>query len=195
LVVMECLTIGILIRWFPIVGKARHLFFCATESMVKSAKRAGFDSAVVLDWGESVEVNGLGIEAVEARYAMGLKVNNYILDVNGTRVFFGSKTHDIEPILHYSIANQPVDLAVLPIDGATVFGQRLVTLPHEAINAARIMGAKYMIPIHYSLKALLPILMTPANLNDLKAVAAQAPDMNVVVLPTGERREFVLPSN
>lgn len=137
-----------------------------------------------------MEIDGLKINAIEAQYALKFKVNNYILEADGTRVFFGSETKDFVPILAYADANEPVDMAILPIDGSTIIGQQLVCLPHEAINAARILGAKTMVPIHYSFKQIKPLFRTPANIEDLKQAAKQAPDVEVAILPTGMRHEF-----
>lgn len=186
---------GVFDHWHPksmkdYKYKAETPVYCATQSMIDSAKKAGFPMVTLLNWAEEVEIDGLKITAIEAQYALKFKVNNYILEADGTRVFFGSETRDIEPILAYAEANQPVDLAILPIDGSTIIGQRLVCLPHEAINATRILGAKTMVPIHYSFKQIKPLFRTPANIEDLKHAARQAPDINVVILPTGMRHEF-----
>ncbi|MBL1420851.1 MAG: MBL fold metallo-hydrolase [Alphaproteobacteria bacterium] len=188
---------GVFDHWHPksmkdYKYKAETPVFCATQSMVNSAKRAGFTRAKILNWGESKNLDGLQINAIQAQYALKFKVNNYTLEADGKRIFFGSETHDFEPLLAYAKTNPPVDLAILPIDGSTIIGQRLVCLPHEAINATRILGAKTMVPIHYSFKQIKPLFRTPANIQDLKHAAKQAPDIHVNILPTGLRQKLVL---
>lgn len=187
---------GVFDHWHPKSMKAYRWkgetpVFCASPAMVKSAKKAGFAKARVVQWGENVVLDGLTIETLEAQYITGMKVNNYVLQVGNRRVFFGSETRDIGPLIRYRESHAPVELAILPIDGSTFLGQRFVMLPHEAFNATRILGAVHMVPVHYSLKSIPPIFQTPANLNDLEFEAEQAPDIKVSVLPTGERREFV----
>lgn len=186
---------GVFDHWHPksmkdYKYKAETPVFCATQSMVDSAKRAGFPNSKILGWGDQVEIDGLQIESVEAQFALKFKVNNYILEANNKRIFFGSETKDFEPLLAYANTNPPVDLAILPIDGSTIIGQRLVCLPHEAINAARILGAKNMVPIHYSFKQIRPLFRTHANIDDMKQAAKQAPDIKVDIIPTGIRHEI-----
>lgn len=182
--VMASSITGTHARCAPIAGRLKHRYSAPPQAWSSQPKKNGFSMARLLKWGQTTALGGLAIEAVQAQYAIGLKVNNYVLQAGKARIFFGSETRDIKPLVAYRKTAKPVDLALLPIDGATVLGQRLVALPHEAINAARILGAPTMVPVHYALKSVPPLLIARAGLHDLVIAAEQAPDINVQILPS-----------
>lgn len=159
----------------------------ATSSMARSALAAGFRRVGVVDWGDTVEIAAvLRIEVVAAQMVAGRKANNYVLNAHDLRVFIGTETLDVEPLRRYGTSQPPVDVALLPIDGSSLAGRPLVMNPSQALEGARVLGAKVLIPFHYALKPVPVLLQTPGSLHELEVLAASAHDLRVVPLRPGE---------
>jgi L-ascorbate metabolism protein UlaG (beta-lactamase superfamily) len=162
--------------------------FVSTQSMKNKAKSAGFRDVEVLDWNETRRISErLAIEAVPAQIVVGRKPNNYVLNSGDLRVFVGTEARDIEPLRRYRAACDAVDVALLPIDGSALAGHKLVMNSLDAIEGARVLGAKVLIPIHYALKSIPILLQTPSSIDDLINLKKQVPALEIVVLKTGER--------
>jgi L-ascorbate metabolism protein UlaG (beta-lactamase superfamily) len=162
--------------------------FVATKSMAASARSAGFKSVEVLEWGERRKISGeLELEVVAAQTVTTLKANNYVLSNRGMRVFFGSEARDLEPLRSYRSSSPAVDVALLPIDGSRLMGHKLVMNGSEAVEAARILGARLLVPIHYALRSVPLLLQTPGSEEDLRSTAREVSDLEVCFLSTGER--------
>lgn len=132
--------------------RARIPVLAATSSMVRRAKDQGFEQSRVLAWGDAVSpVPGLKIEAVAAQRTLGIPTNNYVMTSGGARIFFGGETRDLEPLRRYRRDNPAVDVVLAPVNGMRLLGWRLVTTAKEAVEAARILGAHTLIPIHDSM--------------------------------------------
>jgi L-ascorbate metabolism protein UlaG (beta-lactamase superfamily) len=160
--------------------------YVATSSMARKARRAGFSRVEVLDWGEERQITErLGLEVAPAQRSGGLKVNNYVLTCGDLRVFFGSEARDLDPLRRYRAARPAVDLALLPINGARVLGHKLVMDGNDALAATRILGARTLVPIHYTQAPVPLLLQTPFSADDLRRVTTGACD--VVWLAAGER--------
>jgi L-ascorbate metabolism protein UlaG (beta-lactamase superfamily) len=158
----------------------------ATAGMMKSARAAGFSKAEIVAWHETRSLSAnLSIEVVPAHRVAGQNVNNYVICAGGLRVFVGTEARDIEPLRQYGAAKPAVDIAILPIDGSSFLGHRLVMRPKDAVAAARALGAKILVPIHYALKAIPVLLQTPGSLGELISLTAGAMDLRVVPLTTG----------
>lgn len=171
--------------------KAETPVYVATESMRSRATRAGFPRAEVLDWGHAREIApGLTLASVEAQRVMGLKASNYVLSTPRERVFFGGEARDLDPLRRFRRDAPPVDIALLPINGAKLLGQPLVTNPEQALEASLILGATTLVPIHYSHRPIPPLLLTPGSGRRLMALASLAPELRIAWLETGERRDI-----
>lgn len=180
----------------PYAFKETTPVFVATRSMKSKARAAGFTRVEVLEWGERRRISSrLELEVAPAQTATRLRVNSYVLSSSGApgagaagvRVFFGSEARDLEPLRRYRAQAPPIDVALVPIDGARVMGHKLVMDARDAIDAARILGAYTLVPIHYALKAVPLLLQTPSSEEDLRRLAHGATDLRAVFLKPGER--------
>jgi L-ascorbate metabolism protein UlaG (beta-lactamase superfamily) len=160
----------------------------ATPQMKAKANAAGFCKVEVLDWDEIRKISeDLLIETAPAQVVMGRKTNNYVLNARGVRVFIGTEARDIEPLRRYRKLRPAVDVALLPIDGSALAGQKLVMNAEDAIEGARVLGAKVLIPIHFALKSIPVLLQTPGSIAKLEFLAKRVTDLEVVPTKTGER--------
>jgi len=156
--------------------------------MVRKAKAAGFARVERLDWGERRRVaDDLEVEVAPAQRVSGWNVNSYVLSAGGVRVFFGGEARDLEPLRRYRSQAPPVDIALLPIDGARFLGSKLVMDAGDALDAARILGARVLVPIHYALRSVPVLLQTRGSDVELRTLARTVPDLDVVCLTPGER--------
>jgi L-ascorbate metabolism protein UlaG (beta-lactamase superfamily) len=178
------------LRSYPF--KAETPVYVATSSMASKARAAGFRRVEVLDWGARQRISPtLELEVTPRQTALGMKVNNYVLTTDQLRVFVGTEARDLEPLRQYRMTQPRVDVALAPIDGSAFLGRRLVMNPAEAVAAARILGARTLVPIHYANRAIPLLLETPGTIEHLLRCAAGAPDLEVVQLEPGQRWELV----
>jgi L-ascorbate metabolism protein UlaG (beta-lactamase superfamily) len=168
--------------------KGETVVYVATRSMGRKARRAGFSHVELLQWGDERQLaSGLHLEVAPAQMVTGLKVNSYVLTRGHWRVFFGSEARDLEPLQRYRAVRPAVDLVLVPINGARLLGHKLVMDGHDAIEAARILGARTLVPIHYSQASIPPLLQTRSSPEDLRRLAAGVHDIDVVWLEPGQR--------
>jgi L-ascorbate metabolism protein UlaG (beta-lactamase superfamily) len=168
--------------------KSETAVYVATSSMERKARRAGFSRVEILRWGEERQLTeGLRLEVAPAQTSAGLKVNSYVLTAGPSRVFFGSEARDLEPLRRYRAAKPPVDLVLVPINGARLLGHKLVMDGRDALEATRILGARTMVPIHYSQVPIPPLLQAPFSAKELRRLEADVRDINVVWLEPGAR--------
>jgi L-ascorbate metabolism protein UlaG (beta-lactamase superfamily) len=169
--------------------------YVATSSMARKARRAGFSRVEVLDWGEERQLTErLGLEVAPAQRSGGLKVNNYALTCGDLRVFVGTEARDLEPLRRYRATAPAVDLAVLPINGARVLGHKLVMDGNDALAATRILGARTLVPIHYTQVPVPLLLQAPFSADDLRRITSPECDVDVAWLDAGQRRTLARPA-
>jgi L-ascorbate metabolism protein UlaG (beta-lactamase superfamily) len=162
--------------------------FSASRSAATRALAAGFSNVEHVKWNETRRITpALTLEAAPAQPSGGSLANNYVLSTSDVRVFVGTEACDIEPIQRYAETHLPTQVALLPIDSSTLFGRKLVMNGQEALAAARLLGARVLVPIHYSLKPVRGIFGTPWSERDLRHLAPTAPDIEVRCLSPGER--------
>ncbi len=184
---------GALDHWQPasLVGythKKDTPVIVATDAMRRGAAAAGFTRAEVLEWGATRRLSAcVEVEVVPAQTTAGMRVNNYVLNHCDLRVFIGTEARDLKPLRQYRTERPPVEIALLPIDASTALGQRLVMAPEDALEAARILGARILIPIHYALKPVPLLLRTPGSCVQLVRLARESNDIKVIPLQTGGR--------
>lgn len=177
------------LRAYPF--KDRTAVYVATESMAERAGEAGFRRTEVLGAGEHRQLSAsVTLEVACRESAFGMSANSYVLTYGGLRIFVGTEACALEPIAEYRATRPPVDVALLPIDGSTLLGKRLVMDHDAALEAARILGAEVLVPFHYANRALWPLLRTPGSVGALLRSAHGASTPEVVVLQPGERRVF-----
>lgn len=164
------------------------LIIVATRRMATKSIASGLRRVEVLDWYATRQLSSrLGLEVAPAQSFLGAKSNSYVLTSRELRVFVGTEACDLHSLRRYRDMRPAVDVALLPIDGSTFLGRPLVMTAREAIEGARILGAKTLIPIHYAVKAVTPILRTPSSIGDLVGLAAEASDLDIVPLEPGKR--------
>jgi L-ascorbate metabolism protein UlaG (beta-lactamase superfamily) len=146
---------------------------------------------VVVDWNESRRISDrLTLEVVPAQKMLGHKPNSYVLNASGLRVFVGTEARDIEPLRDYRKRRPAVDVALLPIDGSAIAGLKLVMRSSDAVEAANVLGAKILIPIHYAMKPVPILLQTPGSIADLSHLGGPPAELEIVPLETGRRWEW-----
>jgi L-ascorbate metabolism protein UlaG (beta-lactamase superfamily) len=162
--------------------------YVATPSMERSAKAAGFEQAEVVAWNSKRVLSpNLTLEVVPAQRALGMKVNSYILATDTARVFVGTEACELEPLRCIRAQGKRIDVAILPIDGSSMAGRKLVMTAEDALEGARILGARTLVPIHYALKPVPLLLQTRSTLPQLLTLAHAASEVKVVPLETGQR--------
>jgi L-ascorbate metabolism protein UlaG (beta-lactamase superfamily) len=172
------------LREYP--HKQRTPMFVATRAMKTQAIKAGFRNVEVVPWHETRRLSAdLSIDVVPAHRFLAQNVNSYVITSQGSSVFVGTEARDLAPLRRYREAGRAADIAMLPIDGSTFLGRRLVMSPEDAVAGARVLGAKMLIPIHYALKAIPGLLRTPGSLPELLGRFASGQDVEVLPLKTG----------
>ncbi|MEM6691422.1 MAG: MBL fold metallo-hydrolase [Planctomycetota bacterium] len=156
------------------------------KSMVRSAKKVGFNNAEILQWGEYRELGELSIEATKAQTMMMMRrINNYVLRCGGIRLFFGSEARDLEPLSDYRDQHGAVDVAVLPTNSVHLFGlYKLVMSGSEAVEATERLGAKQLFVVHDAHPSIPGLIHIKSSGNDADR-ASKDSEVDVVRVPTG----------
>jgi L-ascorbate metabolism protein UlaG (beta-lactamase superfamily) len=154
--------------------------FVAGKGMARKARSAGFDRVEVLGWHERRDLGGdLTVECVPGERSFSITTNSYVLTTPNTTIYIGTEARHLEPITTFA-TNRQVDIAVLPIDGLRVAGRRLVMNASEALQAAQILGAKTLVPIHYSQRSIPGIVVCTSGIDELIHLAQQVPSIRVL---------------
>lgn len=145
---------GTVLRPAPFVGTADEVAF--TEPNEHRLAASTLDVRIANEW-ERVELGPFTVTGVPAVDGLGDPQVNWVIEVGGRRILHGGDT-----IFHGSwwlIARRlgPIDVAVLPINGAVVQAPHLrppslvpaVLTPAQAVRAAVILGAHTVLPIHF----------------------------------------------
>jgi L-ascorbate metabolism protein UlaG (beta-lactamase superfamily) len=108
-----------------------------------------------LEWGDTVKVGDLEIEAIEVRHWGARMVTDrhrgyggYVLRRHGRAVVFAGDTAYTDAFARLD-AGAPVDLAILPIGAYDPWIYNHAT-PEQAWRMFRDLGAAYLLPIHHS---------------------------------------------
>jgi L-ascorbate metabolism protein UlaG (beta-lactamase superfamily) len=162
----------------------------ANDKMARSARQAGMHAVEVLGWGQQRKLGAdLVVTSVPGERITGMRTNSYVVSSAGTSLFIGTEARDLAPIRAVA-ANGPIDVAILPTNGARLFGRRLVMDAPTALAAARLLGAHTLVPIHYTQRPIPPILATPSRIDDLHKELADEPGLHVEILAPGIRRQI-----
>ncbi len=79
-------------------------------------------------------------------------------------------------------------MAILPINGIRLLGQPLVMDASTAVEAARLLGASVLIPIHFSQRPIPPVLHPRSGPRDLPGRTEGGRHLSIDVIGTGQRR-------
>ncbi|GAS89812.1 MBL fold metallo-hydrolase [Mycolicibacterium brisbanense] len=145
---------GIVLRPPPFIGSAEESVWTAEQEARLAAST--LDVRTVSDW-QRVELGPFTVTAVPSVDGLGDPQVNWVIEADGQRIFHGGDT-----IFHgywWLIARRvgPIDVAVLPINGAAVNFPHLqpasplpaVLTPEQAAQAAAILHAKALVPMHF----------------------------------------------
>lgn len=162
--------------------------FVAMESQAESAREFGFRNVEVLKWGEKRILGGnLSIESVKAQKMLKWTVNNYVIRYEATSILFGSEARDLPPLAEYNAENGPVDMAIFPVNGVYLMSfYQLVMRGKEAVEGAKLLGAKQLFVIHDAHKSRPLFLPTKSSGDDAEAAALNDDSLEVIRVPTGE---------
>ncbi|KAA0118216.1 MBL fold metallo-hydrolase [Mycolicibacterium sp. P9-22] len=159
-------------------------------------KASALQVRVVQDWAR-IDLAPFTITAVPAVDGLGDPQVNWVVEADGQRVFHGGDT-----TFHgywWLIARRagPIDVAVLPINGAAVQLPHMqpasplpaVLTPEQAAHAAAILQAKTVLPMHFGIDEP-PLYVEQADaLSRLHAAAAPLA-LRVVTLASGQVSEI-----
>jgi len=139
-------------------------FLTVTPENCSSVLR-GWD-VVELKAFNSFNYGNVKITLVPARHNRGRNllypntgVGGFIVECGGITLYFAGDTAFSEH-LYVSIAERfNVDVALLPIGGFKPFFRKFHQTPEEAVRGFKILGAKWLIPIHYGSWHVVPFLV------------------------------------
>ena len=154
----------------------------------------GFAPITELRWGETTEINGVRVTAVEVKH-WGQRIpwgrshgyNAYLLERNGRTILFGGDTAYTDSFRQVC-DNRRIDVAILPIGGYAPY-IRVHASPEQSWKMFRDMKADFLIPIHHQTFIL---SYEPPDEPLRRLVAAAGDEIDRIVLrEVGET--FVLP--
>lgn len=176
--------------------KASTAVLVATAGMARQARDAGFAAAAQMRWGESRRLSSrLTVQAIRAHYSLRRPVNNWVLSTPEVRVFFGGEARDLQPLREYRAANPPVDLILGPVNGLRILASKLVMGVEELLAAARILGARAIVPIHDAHSSMTWLIRRHGSARELERRAAgESAGPSIHCLRTGERWEYEAPA-
>lgn len=140
--------------------------------MRRRALRAGFtDVRETSDGGRARITPTVTVTTVAGDRVMGAWTNHYLVSGEAGSVYVGTEAYSLAPMQRVG-STQTVDVAVLPIDGLTFAGRQLVMDATMAIEAALVLGARYLVPIHYSQRRVRPVIRIRSGIDELLSLAA-----------------------
>lgn len=171
---------GLVLRPAPFHGTAEEGVWTAGPERDLSA--SALQVRVVAEW-ERIELAPFTITAVPAVDGLGDPQVSWVVEADGQRIFHGGDT-----TFHgywWLIARRtgPIDVAVLPINGAAVELPHMqpasplpaVLTPEQAAHAAAILGAKTLLPMHFGIDEPPLYVEQDDALNRLEIAAAHLP--------------------
>jgi len=157
-------------------------------------KETEVDQVLMSDW-ETVEAGPFVATAVPAVDGFGDPQVSWVIEADGKRIIHAGDTlfHGSWWLIQMRLG--PFDAAFLPVNGAmTDFPHRQPTSgieacldPEQAVAAARILGARRLVPIHYDAIDQPPLYrQTDDVLPRLEAATASEEGIELVVMSEGE---------
>ncbi|WP_343636368.1 MBL fold metallo-hydrolase [Fluviicola sp.] len=113
---------------------------------------------ILLDNNETFGENGITFKAVYSLDGIGEEQTAWIVDFNGVKLFHGGDTIWHNQFWRLGKENPHINFAFLPVNGAVVnfqmAGLEYSTVPasltpEQAFNAAKLLHAEKLVPIHY----------------------------------------------
>ncbi|MGI9050543.1 MAG: metal-dependent hydrolase [Rubrobacteraceae bacterium] len=147
----------------------------------------GVENAMPLNKGGNVEVGGIKVTGVNAFHSSSIQTEDgssiyagepmgFVIEFeSGFKLYHAGDTAVFGDMSLIGELYNP-DLALLPI------GNRVVMSPFEAAHAARLLGVRHAVPIHYGTFPFLP--GTPEEFQ--QHASTIAPDLNIHVMKPGD---------
>ncbi|WP_235624038.1 MBL fold metallo-hydrolase [Mycolicibacterium goodii] len=167
-----------------------------TEPAEQRLAATSMTAREVTEW-ERIDIAPFLVTAVPAVDGLGDPQVNWVVEADGQRFFHGGDT-----IFHgywWLIAERvgPIDVAVMPINGAIVQAPHLrppssvpaVMTPEQAVEAAVILGAGTLIPIHFGVHQP-PIYVEQSDSLGRLASAARGRPLRIATPAAGEELRF-----
>ncbi len=144
--------------------------YCATAGMARRATRAGFERVEVLAAGDERTLSAtMTVRCVLGANVFGSRTNHYLITTPAATVFVGTEARNVDEIQRFVRDHATrVDVAILPIDGLTFAHKRLVMDAARALQAAVLLGATTLIPIHYSQRSAFALVRCPSGIDELE---------------------------
>lgn len=164
-------------------------------------REAGITNPIELDWGASVEIDGVTIVCLPAQHWSGRGLTDrlqalwasYAVLGEERRFYFGGDTGYFAGFAEIGERYGPFDMAALPIGAYAPLEMMHYwhMTPEEALQASRDLRARRMLPVHYGTFDLSdePPDEPPRRLRQAASEAAMDPQ-SLYVLRVGETREF-----
>jgi L-ascorbate metabolism protein UlaG (beta-lactamase superfamily) len=152
-------------------------------------QRQGVENAAPIQKGGTAQIGGIKVTATHAFHSSSIALDDgtliyggepmgYIIEFeSGFKLYHAGDTAVFGDMQLIGELYRP-DLALLPI------GDRLVMGPYEAAHAARLLGIRYVVPIHYSPEVMPVFTGTPEAFED--HINKIAPGTTVHVMQPGD---------
>ena len=162
--------------------------YVGAPSMEAAARTSGFTNVEVLEWGARRTITDtVVLHALEEHVGRGGQTNNYGIIGANARLFFGGEVLDLDSIRRCGESYGPFDVAVGPVNGVHLLGRQLTATATEMLEAARLLGAPKLLPVHDEHRAFGPLLRVKSSIRDLDSVAHD--DIEIIELDLGQRYE------
>lgn len=160
--------------------------YVSAPNMQQAARKAGFTNVEVLAWGTQRQLtDSVTLHALEEHVGRGRQTNNYGIVGSQARVFFGGEVCDLAAIGRVAATHAPFDVAIGPVNGVHLLGRQLTTTAVQMLEAARLLRAPKLLPVHDEHKPFGRLLKIASSIRDLDAVNHD--DVEVIELALGER--------
>lgn len=151
--------------------------------MAARATKLGFTDVRETADGERVAIApSVSVLTVAGDRVMRRPTNHYVIAGDAGVVYVGTEACSLEPMRRIG-GTVPIDVAVLPIDGLTFAGKQLVMDAGRAIEAARILGVRVLVPFHHSQRSIRPLIHCRSGIDELLAHPADGTEVRHA--PTG----------
>ncbi len=160
--------------------------YVCNENMETQARKYGFTAVETLEWnGSRPLTDTVTLTAVEEHVGRGNRTSNYAIVGSTAKVFFGGEVLNLDAVRRSAATYGPFDVAIGPVNGVHLLGRQLTVTAEQMLEAARILGAPTLIPIHDEHRAFRPLLKVASSARDLHALTHD--DVEVLELDFGER--------
>ncbi|MDI6805844.1 MAG: metal-dependent hydrolase [Candidatus Bathyarchaeia archaeon] len=162
------------------ICKKTNANFAAVVELANHAKENGVKNAVGLNFGGSIEIDGVKLSIVPAVHTCSRGApTGVIIQGEGKTVYHAGDTAFFGDMQFIGKVYKP-DLALIPIGGYYTMDAK------EAVEAIKLLKPKAVIPMHYKT---FPVLAQSAD-EFVRIAKEKVPKVKVVALKPGESYQF-----